>query len=613
MYNFLKKIGKIINSRQSNTVLLTGNIYDLFYLDPIRETGDEYVPLLNYITGTWGWSGKTIVHYDLNSSITFASNNHKEQFRLYWIMWKTLLTRDEVLIKLKTGDKNVKDADKFFYELNDTIGKPTAAFELLRQMSMCVNDSFIQKNCQSELIIIIENSDMIMPEGGDLSRISDVDRRRIGVCHDWFTDPSFMDGHSSVILTSESRSLLNKRISTLPQIIEAEIPSPSDEERLKFIEWFSKKYQENTKLNINGSGEKIARLTAGLSIHALRQVFIEAVYDDSEISMDSIIHKVEDFIKGQLGEDVIEFKKPSHNLNNVVGFSDLKKFLREEFIPRIQSSDDDCLSGAAVSGPIGVGKSFIFEAVASELDMPVLILKNIRSQWFGQTDVIFERLKRVLEALNKALIFVDEADTQFGGVGDDAHETEKRLTGKIQAMMSDPKLKGKIVWLLMTARIHKLSPDIRRPGRAGDLIIPVLDPENGSEDHLSFIKWMVGNYMEDGTGLTLDYYFVDDTKNINLLQALTMATKTFSAASFASLRNEIKSKKNKTIPILEIIDDHIPANIEKTRQYQTYQALMNCTRKSLLPVKYRKDLEKHREEWLAGIRCIELELGKEKC
>ena len=39
-------------------------------------------------------------------------------------------------------------------------------------------------------------------------------------------------------------------------------------------------------------------------------------------------------------------------------------------------------------------KTFVFEAVASELDLPVLVLKNIRSQWFGQTDVIFERVLR---------------------------------------------------------------------------------------------------------------------------------------------------------------------------------------------------------------------------
>ena len=95
----------------------------------------------------------------------------------------------------------------------------------------------------------------------------------------------------------------------------------------------------------------------------------------------------------------------------------------------------------------------------------MLVLKNIRSQWFGQTDVIFERLRRVLEhGVEKGGDFVDEADTQFGGVGAETHATERRLTGKIQAMMSDPKLRGKVMWLLMTTRIHLSVPDIRRPG-----------------------------------------------------------------------------------------------------------------------------------------------------
>ena len=166
----------------------------------------------------------------------------------------------------------------------------------------------------------------------------------------------------------------------------------------------------------------------------------------------------------------------------------------EEILPRFQSSGPDALPGAAVSGPIGSGKTFIFEALAAELDMVVLTLKNIRSKWYGQTDVIFERLRRVLNALDKAMIFMDEADTQMGSVGPETHDTERRLTGKIQAMMSDPAMRGRIVWLLMTARIHLLSPDLRRPGRVGDLIIPVLDPQG--EDRMEFINWMISPVLE---------------------------------------------------------------------------------------------------------------------
>ena len=206
----------------------------------------------------------------------------------------------------------------------------------------------------------------------------------------------------------------------------------------------------------------------------------------AKLAQDEVVAKVEDFIKSQLGEEVVEFKKPGHNLKDVIGFKRLKSFLKKEVIPRFGMDSGEALPGAAIGGPIGAGKTFIFEAVASELDMVVLVIKNLRSKYYGETDVIFERLRRVLMALSRVLIFIDEADTQLGGWGtrrDRAAALPARFT-----MMSDPLLRGKVVWLLVTARIHLLSPDIRRPGRVGDLIIPVLDPEG--KDREAFLDWV---------------------------------------------------------------------------------------------------------------------------
>ena len=249
---------------------------------------------------------------------------------------------------------------------------------------------------------------------------------------------------------------------------------------------------------------------------------------------------------------------------------------------------EKALAGAAVAGPIGGGKTFIFEAVASEMDVPVLVLKSIRSQWYGQTDVIFERLRRVLEALEKVVIFVDEADTQFGGVGKEAHSTERRLTGKIQAMMSDPRLRGRVIWLLMTARIHLLSPDIRRPGRVGDLIIPVLDPRE--KDRKEFLDWVATS--------VLDSVAPEDIERLDEL------TPGYSAAAFASLRSQLKANECKTMDeVVDVVKDQILPNIGLTRQYQTLQALVNCTRRSLLP--NPNVTEQDRENWHAEIRRLE--------
>ncbi|MBT8339229.1 MAG: ATP-binding protein, partial [Desulfatitalea sp.] len=252
------------------------------------------------------------------------------------------------------------------------------------------------------------------------------------------------------------------------------------------------------------------------------------------------------------------------------------------------------LPGAAVCGPIGGGKTYIFEAVAGELNMTVLVLKNLRSQWFGQTDVVLERLTRVLDTLAKAVIFVDEADTQFGGVGPETHATERRLTGKIQAMMSDSRRRGRIFWLLMTARIHRLSPDIRRPGRVGDLIIPVLDPEG--EDRQAFIRWTIQDTLHAAPN--------DDT-----MAWLTQRMQDYSAAGFASLRSELKAKaalSQRPLSIDELkaaIEDTIPPAIGETRRYQILQALRNCTRKSLLPPGEAEPAR--RKDWEAELQVLE--------
>ncbi|MEM8678870.1 MAG: ATP-binding protein [Planctomycetota bacterium] len=285
---------------------------------------------------------------------------------------------------------------------------------------------------------------------------------------------------------------------------------------------------------------------------------------------------------------MVEFKKPSHTLEDVVGCGNLKEFLARELIPRFRAEPDKALPGAAVAGPIGGGKTFLFEAVAGELGVPVLVLKSIRSQWFGQTDVIFERLRRVLEALDKVVIFVDEADTQFGGVGEEAHATERRLTGKIQAMMSDPQLRGKVMWLLMTARIHLLSPDIRRPGRVGDLIIPVLDPTG--EDREAFVDWVLRA--------------VRETPTAEEVQQVSALTQGYSAAAFASLRSQLKAAEVTDIQdVVDIVADQIPPAIGLTRRYQTLQAMVNCTRRSLLPDP--TVTQEDREQWQLEIRELE--------
>ena len=157
-------------------------------------------------------------------------------------------------------------------------------------------------------------------------------------------------------------------------------------------------------------------------------------------------------------------------------------------------------------------------------------------------------------------------------------------------MMSDPALRGKVTWLLMTARIERLSPDIRRPGRVGDLIVPVLDPEG--DDRAAFVRWMVSAVVpaesgrRGGGGRRAD----DGRLLGGVVRVAPLDAQGAGVAGGGRARWTWRQ-------IRAVLHDHLPPDIGPTRRYQTLQALVNCTRRSLLP---DPDVTEATREGLAG-------------
>lgn len=592
LYPFLHQIGGMVNSGQHRALLLTGNIYDLFH-----DGGqNRYVPLLELLTSHWR-NVRSIVHYEINGPIRFVDAAAQDRVAAAWTTLRTGLSPNDLAIRKMLDPKlaiqpQVVQFDKV---LKDSTGNPTVALEVLRQLCVCSRMEIQGAPLISDkFIIIVEQADMIMP-AGDIAHLSDNDRHRINICYDWITDPHFTLSHDIVVFLSESKSTINQRIARLPQLASVEVPAPDLRQRQHFVQWFSDSQSDRLPLDFEKDSDELIHYTGGLSIHSLDRLLRRAAYTMQPIRMDDIINQLEDFIQNELGEDVIEVKRPTHTLEDVVGFTSLKSFLREEFIPRLRSTGGDALGGCIVCGPNGAGKTFIFEGVAGEAGILVLVLKNLRSQWFGQTDVIFERLRRILLVISRVLVFVDEADTQFGNLGRDTHDTERRLIGKIQSMMSDSALKGRITWLLMTARIHLLSPDLRRPGRGGDMIIPILDPTDHA-DREQFTLWMASD--------------VHDNEGLLPLEQLNELTRHFYVATYQTVRKELKAKRSRLQrklsgdEICGVVHNIIQSPIIKERQFQTLHALIHCSHRNLLPDP--KVSEEEREQWVEELQKLEI-------
>lgn len=263
---FLRTAGRILNSGQARTLLLTGNIYDLFY----QETAEaaDYVPLLSFLTANWLLPGLIVVVYELNGPIRFVRPADAEALRDAWLKWRSGLDANALAVKrMLAKGTDAEQMDRIVETYDDSLRKavnnPTLALELLRQLCLCSRTALNgQRLLDRNLLILIEGADLILPDA-PVPSLSDVDRQRVAICHDWFSDPGFVNGGDSVVLIAESRSLLHQRIARLPQILEVEIPSPDDAARRHFISWFNDAQPEATKIKLWSSREELAKCTAG--------------------------------------------------------------------------------------------------------------------------------------------------------------------------------------------------------------------------------------------------------------------------------------------------------------------------------------------------------------
>ena len=222
-YRFFTELAEVFNSEQSRSVVLSGNVYDLFF------NGDDYVPLIPFVAEKCKTDRLIRLVYELNGPIRALED--RDRLKNAWISWKSGVDPDTLLLQgMKNRGPSEFDtlSQQFDRLMTDAIGNPTLALEALRQLTICA-----RSHLNGNLLILIEAADMLLPAGsGDVAALNDKQLHRIGIVQDWFSDPAFMNGGDSVILFAESRSLIHPRVSKLPQVVDVSIASPSKDERL---------------------------------------------------------------------------------------------------------------------------------------------------------------------------------------------------------------------------------------------------------------------------------------------------------------------------------------------------------------------------------------------
>jgi SpoVK/Ycf46/Vps4 family AAA+-type ATPase len=180
-------------------------------------------------------------------------------------------------------------------------------------------------------------------------------------------------------------------------------------------------------------------------------------------------------------QGMLEFVEPKWGLDTVVGHEAAKKRLLDDAELIKRGELETVPMGYLFNGPVGTGKSFLATCVAGSIGIPAVVLKNFRSKYVGETEGNLERVLGVMRSMGPVVIIVDEADAMLGdrdqggdsGVG-------ARIFGMIASQMGDTQYRGRIIWMLLTARPDLLPIDLKRQGRA-EVHIPLFYPTDDAE------------------------------------------------------------------------------------------------------------------------------------
>lgn len=564
---FMVQIRDWFLSQQSNQFLVTGNVLDLLrcpWLSREEQLSDRnYVSLSDYLTARLSMKRRVIITFNIARGLTFADPVSQR-------------TAKRIYLSLFEADEVDEAAERFDEVVARSANWTFPALVLLRKLCEA---SWQRPQAEgASIAVIIEHAESLLPNL-PITRMGDTDRQRLVFFKEWLTERSFVQSDHILLLVSETGSAVNESLRSLPHLATVNIPLPEQDERRRFIQWCLRR---NPGLRLVGTQKEFARISAGMTLMGIEQTIRLAQYKRGKLTREDFVACLKRLLVSRIG-DHIELVEPVHTLSDVLGNAALKKQLKRVTAALDKGDPRTAPVGILMTGPNGVGKTFIALAWARESGRTALILRNLRSSFFGETDQIFEKIRQVLEVLGNVTILVDEADTVFARPGANVHETEQRLFGNVIQMMGDPQNRSRIVWVLMTARPDNLAPDLKRSGRCG-LHLPVFDPEDA--DRRQFVEELLAR-----AGVHLG------NMSDEAMEEFDDRTCEYSAADFRELAGELKTEElglgRVLMPddVLEVVRDMLPAEGGPERRMQTLQALLHCSRKSLIPNSMR-DLDR---------------------
>ncbi|MBV8817112.1 MAG: AAA family ATPase [Acidobacteriaceae bacterium] len=355
---------------------------------------------------------------------------------------------------------------------------PRQAIEVLTHyFRFCANLRRLNAN-SPQVGCFLKGADLIAPPlaGGhdyDLGAM-------ITLIRDWAND-QLLTGHAlATFLIQENLNDLHPLLVNNPRAAKVKIPLPAATELRQGIEVLAPSYPSALS-EFSGTLDVVSQQLAGATIGAVESLLKSRNHAKATLQTADLVK-----LKKQLVENdcngLIEFIESPRSLEQLHGQEKVKEWLRQDIALWSKNDTAALPKGYLICGPVGTGKTFLVECLAGEAGVPVVKLKNFRDRWVGSTEGNLEKIFRLLQALGRCYVFVDEADQALGRRNSSGNDSG--VSGRIYSMiaeeMGSSSNRGKLIWVLASSRPDLIEVDLKRPGRV-DVKIPLLPTTTARE------------------------------------------------------------------------------------------------------------------------------------
>ncbi|HXO96022.1 MAG TPA: AAA family ATPase [Chthoniobacterales bacterium] len=370
---------------------------------------------------------------------------------------------------------------------------PRPAAELLtRYLRYCANLGRMNRGRVS-VGVIVESSHLVSPA---VPGVLNYDLNALALLFREWASEELLHGHPvATCLLTENLNDLHPIVVQNPRVAKIKIPLPTVEDLSGAIDLVGASYPK-ALAGYRDDTHRLAKGLTGITINGLDRLLRLKEYKKESLS-DADLAEQKRLLVEEECQGLIEFIEPKRTLDDLYGLETLKECFRQDLTLWRSSDLRGLPMGYLICGPVGTGKTFLVECLAGEAGVPVVKIKNFRDRWVGSTEGNLEKIFRLLQALDRCYVFVDEADQALGRR--DSSGQDAGLSGRIYSMMaaemSRPENRGRVIWVLASSRPDLIEVDLKRPGRV-DLKVPIF-PTGSPEEGYQLLRSLAKRYTLD--------------------------------------------------------------------------------------------------------------------